>query len=145
MTPLFDKLCLLQDLVIQGTNIIFWILLWSSIIMEGRILASVTHAAHCRNRSPSLCTSCVTITVTVTLHVKLVAFYRCITQVQSSHTRSKARGKPSFLGIKMIEISVKKKKELEFSAKQDVHGCKQKHIGSSCSFSLQTRRLPLTH
>lgn len=45
----FDKLHLVQDLVIQGSNDIFWILVQFSIILEGQILASGTHAVHCQN------------------------------------------------------------------------------------------------
>lgn len=45
----FDKLCLVQDLVIQGSNDIFEIPVKFSIILEGQILALVTHALHCQN------------------------------------------------------------------------------------------------
>lgn len=34
-------------------------------------------------------------------------------------------------------IKEKNQRNLEYSGKQGVHGCKEKHIGSSCSFSLQ--------
>lgn len=43
-------------------------------------------------------------------------------------------------GFKKKKVSYKKKKKqtnLEDSGKQGVHGCKEKHIRSSCSFSLQ--------
>jgi len=53
----------------------------------------------------------------------LVALYTCIPQVQSSHTRCKARGKPSSLGIKTIEISVKKKKKKKILSSQQNKMC----------------------
>lgn len=53
------------------------------------------------------------------MHVILVALYMCITQVQSSHTRCKARGKSSSLGRETIEISVKKKKKKNLSSQQN--------------------------